>query len=52
MFNPQQARFVAQNADAVVVGSVVVNQIAEHATSPGMVRRVSEFVTEMAQASR
>jgi tryptophan synthase alpha chain len=50
--NPAQAQLVAKSADAIVVGSAVVNQIAEHGTSPGMVRRVSEFVTEIAQASR
>jgi tryptophan synthase alpha chain len=32
--NPEQARLVAQNADAVVVGSAVVNQIAEHGKTP------------------
>src|SRR5436190_2769800 len=32
--NPEQARFVARHADAVVVGSAVVNQIAQHGKSP------------------
>ena len=50
--NPAQAQLVAQSADAIVVGSAVVNQIAEHGTSPGMVKRVSEFVSEMTQALR
>jgi tryptophan synthase alpha chain len=50
--NPVQAQLVAQNADAVVVGSAVVNQIGEHGTSPGMVKRVSEFVTAMTLALR
>src|SRR6516162_2176681 len=31
--NPEQASLVAQEADAVVVGSAVVNQIAEHGKS-------------------
>jgi tryptophan synthase alpha chain len=50
--NPEQAKLVAAEADACVVGSAVVNQIAEHGTSPGMVRRVSQFVTEIARALR
>jgi tryptophan synthase alpha chain len=50
--NPEQAQLVAQNADAIVVGSAVVNQIAEHDTSPGMVKRVSEFVAAMTLALR
>ncbi len=48
--NPEQARLVAQNADAVVVGSAVVNQIAEHGKSPELVRRVSGFVTSLGDA--
>jgi tryptophan synthase alpha chain len=50
--NPEQAQLVAQNADAIVVGSAVVNQIAEHGKSPGMVKRVSAFVTAMTLALR
>jgi tryptophan synthase alpha chain len=50
MFNPEQAKLVAQNADAVVVGSAVVNQIAEHGALPGLVRRVSDFVISVMQA--
>jgi tryptophan synthase alpha chain len=50
--NPEQAQLVAQNADAIVVGSAVVNQIAEHSTSPGMVKHVSAFVTAMTLALR
>lgn len=48
--NPEQAKLVAQNADAVVVGSAVVNQIAEHGKSKDLVRRVSEFVKSLATA--
>ena len=48
--NPEQARLVAQNADAVVVGSAVVNQIAEHGKSPELVRRVSGFVSSLGDA--
>jgi tryptophan synthase alpha chain len=48
--NPEQAKLVAQNADAVVVGSAVVNQIAEHGKSPEMVAKVSAFVKSLADA--
>jgi tryptophan synthase alpha chain len=48
--NPQQARLVAQNADAVVVGSAVVNQIAENAKSKELVKRVGKFVKSLADA--
>jgi tryptophan synthase alpha chain len=48
--NPQQARLVAQNADAVVVGSAVVNQIAEHGKSPKLVAKAGAFVKSLAVA--
>jgi tryptophan synthase alpha chain len=48
--NPEQAKLVAQNADAVVVGSAVVNQIAENGKSKDLVKRVSEFVKLLADA--
>jgi tryptophan synthase alpha chain len=48
--NPEQAKLVAQNADAVVVGSAVVNQIAEHSKSKDLVKRASEFVKSLAEA--
>ena len=48
--NPAQARLVAQNADAVVVGSAVVNQIAEHGKSKDLVKRVGRFVKTLADA--
>ena len=47
---PDQARLVAANADAVVVGSAVVNQIAEHGRSPDLVARVAAFVKTLADA--
>jgi tryptophan synthase alpha chain len=50
--NPAQAQLVAQSSDAIVVGSAVVNQIAEHSSSIGMVKLVSDFVSEMTQALR
>ena len=47
---PEQARLVAQHAEAVVVGSAVVNQIAGHGKSPELVKRVSEFVKSLGDA--
>lgn len=41
---PEQAGLVAQSAEAVVVGSAIVNQIAEHGKQPDLVRRTAEFV--------
>ena len=48
--NPAQARAVASEADGCVVGSVVVNQIAEHGKSPELVAKVSAFVKSLADA--
>ncbi|HEY5297910.1 MAG TPA: tryptophan synthase subunit alpha [Verrucomicrobiae bacterium] len=48
--NPEQAKLVAQNADAVVVGSAVVNQIAENGKSPELVAKVGAFVESLAAA--
>jgi tryptophan synthase alpha chain len=48
--NPKQAGLVARDADAVVVGSAVVNQIAQHGKSPELVKRVGEFVKSLATA--
>ena len=48
--NPDQAALVAQNADAVVVGSVVVNQIAKHGKSSELVKRVGAFVKLLVSA--
>jgi tryptophan synthase alpha chain len=48
--NPEQAREVVSLADAAVVGSAVVNQIAAHGRSPDLVPRVSAFVKSLADA--
>jgi len=48
--NPEQARAVAQSAEAIVVGSAVVNQIAEHGKSLELVSRVSAFVKTLGDA--
>jgi tryptophan synthase alpha chain len=47
---PEQARAVAAHAEAVVVGSAVVNQIAEHGKNKDLVPKVSQFVHGMVQA--
>jgi tryptophan synthase alpha chain len=44
---PEQAKQVAQTADAVVVGSAVVNQIAQHGKDGDMVARVGTFVDSL-----
>jgi tryptophan synthase alpha chain len=48
--NPEQAQLVAREADGCVVGSAVVNQIAEHGKSPQLVERVTAFVKSLANA--
>lgn len=48
--NPEQATLVAQHADAVVVGSAIVNQIAEHGKSPDLVAKVGAFVQSLSDA--
>ena len=48
--NPEQAKLVAREADGAVVGSAVVNQIAEHGKSPELVSKVSEFVKSLGVA--
>lgn len=48
--NPEQARAVAACADAIVVGSAVVNQIAQHGRAPDLVPRVTQFVKSLVEA--
>ncbi len=48
--NPEQARAVAQHAEAVVVGSAVVNEIAKHGQDPNLVQRVANFVRPIVKA--
>lgn len=50
--NAEQAKFVAQQAEAIVVGSAVVNQIAEHGKSPKLAEEVSRFVKTLAEATK
>jgi tryptophan synthase alpha chain len=48
--NPEQARTVAASAEAIVVGSAIVNQIAEHGKSPTLVEKVTAFVKSLTAA--
>jgi tryptophan synthase alpha chain len=48
--NPDQAKTVAKEGDACVVGSAIVNQIAEHGKSPELVAKVGAFVKSLAEA--
>jgi len=49
---PEQAGMVARNAEAVVVGSAIVNQIAQHGKSPELAGRVARFAGELVAAVR
>ncbi len=48
----EQAKEVARHAEAVVVGSAVVNQIAELGEAPDLAERVGAFVGSMVKAVR
>lgn len=48
--NPEQARAVAANAEAVVVGSAVVSRIGELGKKPEMVPSVAAFVSSLVNA--
>jgi tryptophan synthase alpha chain len=48
---PEQARTVAASAEAIVVGSAIVNQIAEHGKSADLVAKVAGFVKSLAAAA-
>ncbi len=48
--NPEQAKAVAQHAEAIVVGSAVVNQIAAHGQSPELVKIACNFVKSLCMA--
>jgi tryptophan synthase alpha chain len=47
---PQQAQTVAASAEAVVVGSAIVDQIARHGATPDFISRVSDFVRSLVEA--
>ncbi|MBI1841807.1 MAG: tryptophan synthase subunit alpha [Verrucomicrobia bacterium] len=48
--NPEQARQVSAHGEAIVVGSAIVNQVAEHGKSPDLAERVGAFVRSLADA--
>ena len=48
--NSDQAREVAQHADAIVVGSAIVDLVAKHGDKPDMIEKVSAFAREIANA--
>jgi tryptophan synthase alpha chain len=47
---PEQAKIVAASAEAVVVGSAIVDQVARHGKAPDLIARVSEFVKPLLEA--
>jgi len=47
---PEQAALVASHAEAVVVGSAVVDQIARHNQDPRLPARIRSFIEPMIQA--
>jgi tryptophan synthase alpha chain len=48
--NPDQARQVAACAEAIVVGSAVVNEIARHGSGPRLVPAVTAFTSNLIRA--
>lgn len=48
--NPDQARQVARHAEAIVVGSAVVDRIARLGRTPQLVLEVAAFVSSLSQA--
>jgi tryptophan synthase alpha chain len=48
---PEQARAVAEHAEAIVVGSAIVDRIARHGRSPDLVGQVTDFVASMVSAT-
>ncbi len=48
--NANQARQVARHADAIVVGSAIVDLIAKYGNKPKMIEKVSAFAREIADS--
>jgi tryptophan synthase alpha chain len=48
--NAKQAGEVAQHADAVVVGSAIVDRIAKHGDKPEMIEKAGAFAKEIAKS--
>jgi tryptophan synthase alpha chain len=49
---PEQAKVVAASAEAIVVGSAIVNEVAKHGAAPDLVDRVSNFVRPLLAPTR
>ena len=49
---PEHVRQVARQAEAVVVGSAIVKQIAEFGRDPDLVEKLAAFVRPLAAATR
>ncbi|MGB0775677.1 MAG: tryptophan synthase subunit alpha [Akkermansiaceae bacterium] len=48
---PEQAAMVAQASDGVVVGSAIVNQVAQNADDPNLAQIISDFTTPLISAT-
>lgn len=49
---PEQAKMVGELADGVVVGSCIVNQVAEHAEKSDVAAKVAAFTQPLIQAAK
>lgn len=49
---PEQAADVAAASDGVVVGSAIVNQVAENASDPNIAEIIAEFTTPLIKATK
>src|SRR5262245_58687680 len=49
--NPDQARFVSQHGEAIVVGSAIVNEIARNGREPKLISQVTQFVKPLLDAA-
>ena len=47
---PEQAKQVSECADAIVVGSAIVNQIAKHGSSNNLTEHVADYVKTLVDA--
>ena len=50
--NPEQVAEVSRHAEAVVVGSAIVNQIAEKGKEPDLVQHVRDFTANLISGIR
>ncbi|MEC8988102.1 MAG: geranylgeranylglyceryl/heptaprenylglyceryl phosphate synthase, partial [Verrucomicrobiota bacterium] len=50
--NPEQAAEVAKNAEAIVVGSAIVNQIADKGRAADLVQTVKSFTANLINGIR